>query len=286
MAKQGEIDYFANIGVHNQWHAINKPFSDVHCHGLLAEMAAVFEMLPPPPGRLLDMGCGTGWTSFFFARRGYQVVGVDISSDMIAAGDRLREQAGLDNLQFVVSDYETLDFRSEFDMVVFFDSLHHAIDEELALERAFAALKPGGVLVTHEPGEGHAASEVARHAVESYGVTEKDMPPRKQIQIGHRVGFRQFHVLPFAVENRLQSYRLDAATPVPLPVDSQTAPPDPLANAGWAKRLFHAFIRRRLGFSVAGYRAFLTALPEMVSRAEMLAQHRGLGRGAFVAMRK
>ena len=39
--------------------------------------------LPDPPARILDMGCGGGWTSIFFAKRGYEVVGQDISQDMI-----------------------------------------------------------------------------------------------------------------------------------------------------------------------------------------------------------
>ena len=79
MAKQGEIDYLKNIGQDGIQHAVHKPFSDPECGKYLSELGAVFTLLPPPPARLLDIGCGTGWTSRFFARRGYEVVGIDMA---------------------------------------------------------------------------------------------------------------------------------------------------------------------------------------------------------------
>src|SRR5262249_57777176 len=38
----------------------------------------------PAPGRLLDLGCGTGRLLVPFARRGYRVLGVDLSAQMLA----------------------------------------------------------------------------------------------------------------------------------------------------------------------------------------------------------
>ena len=49
------------------------------------EKNAVLELLPRPwaNARLLDVGCGTGHWSRFFAEQGYDVVGLDISPEMI-----------------------------------------------------------------------------------------------------------------------------------------------------------------------------------------------------------
>src|SRR5436305_11212262 len=44
----------------------------------------------PRPGRLLDLGCGTGRLLLPFARRGYWVLGVDLSAPMLAVA---REKA-------------------------------------------------------------------------------------------------------------------------------------------------------------------------------------------------
>ena len=264
VAKDGEIQYLHNLGEAGRWHATNKPFSDAECHEFLEDISAIFGLLPPPPGRLLDLGCGTGWTSSFFARRGYDVVGVDIAPDMIGVANRFRDQAGLSNLSFLESDYEHLDFREAFDIAVFFDALHHAVDEALALRRAFAALRPGGLCVTHEPGAGHGSTSVALEAVNKYDVTEKEMHPGKVIALGREAGFRQFYVFPVPRENRVMPYRLDHTSRVSGDRGGRRAGPgNPLEHAWWLKRLFHAFVRRRLGFKPIAYSAFLATLPQI-----------------------
>jgi ubiquinone/menaquinone biosynthesis C-methylase UbiE len=198
MAKQGEIDYASKLGEAGQWHARHKPFSDRHCADNLIRMGSVIHLLPSVPARVLDAGCGSGWTTEFLGRRGYGVVGVDISPDMIIRADQRRVELGLKNASFLVSDFESLPFDAEFDAALFYDALHHAVDEEAALAAVYRALKPGGWCITCEPGAGHSTSEGARHAVATYGVTEKDMPPSKIIRVGKRVGFRKFRVYPHA----------------------------------------------------------------------------------------
>src|SRR3954469_2689537 len=119
MAKTGEIDYLKNLvrehGEAAVAHAVGKPFSDVNCPTYLAEIAAVLALLPPPPARVLDLGCGTGWTSLFFARSGYEVTGVDISPDMVRHASERRDREGLEHLQYATADYEELDARESFD---------------------------------------------------------------------------------------------------------------------------------------------------------------------------
>jgi len=163
MAKDGEINYLKKIGEDGIRHAANKPFSGPECHKYLYEIGAVMALLPPPPAKLLDVGCGTGWTSLFFARSGYDVTGVDIAPDMIDIADTLKEtelkKYGINDhsnalmydgdmlhkLRFEVCDNEEMRFENEFDCVVFFDSLHHSMDEEKAIENAYRALKQKGV---------------------------------------------------------------------------------------------------------------------------------------------
>jgi ubiquinone/menaquinone biosynthesis C-methylase UbiE len=200
MAKQGEIDYLRNIGADATRKAVHKPFSEPNCHLYLMQMGAILSLLPPPPARLLDVGCGTGWTSAFYARRGYTVVGVDISPDMIHHARMMKEREGLDNLEFVVGDYEDLAFAGEFDCAVFYDALHHALDEEAAVGMAYRALKPGGTCVTSEPGKGHARHPDSLEAVKKYNVTERDMPPAAIVAAGRKAGFRRFRVYPQAWE--------------------------------------------------------------------------------------
>jgi SAM-dependent methyltransferase len=174
MGKAGEIAYLRNIGKDGVRHAANRPFSDVNCGQYLIDIGTVMSLLPRPPARLLDLGCGTGWTSLMFAKAGYEVVGVDISSDMLDQAEQVQLNSGLENVSFRECDY----------------------DERLALQRAFQALKTGGVCVTSEPGDGHQQSPHAVDAVRRFGVTEKDMPPNKIAALGSEIGFRRFHFCP------------------------------------------------------------------------------------------
>jgi hypothetical protein len=76
----------------------------------------------------------------------------------------------------------------------FYDALHHAENERAALASPCRALRPGGVVVTMEPGEGHAKSPGAVEARRLYGVNEKDMPPAYLLELGRAVGFRRGRV--------------------------------------------------------------------------------------------
>jgi SAM-dependent methyltransferase len=204
MATQGEYDYFRNIGEANLRHAILKPWSDAQCGLYLMELGAMLGLMPES-GRLLDMGCGTGWTSILFAKKGYQVVGQDLVPEAIAAGRQLKQENSIENLEFVVGDYESLNFKEEFDIVVFFDCLHHAVDEVAALESAYRALKPGGICITSEPGLGHERRSAGVKA--EFGVTERDMHPAKIIRASKKVGFRRFSVHPHASYLYISLYR-------------------------------------------------------------------------------
>src|SRR3954471_12820975 len=123
--RPGELTYYERIGESGRRHALGKPFSDDDCGLYLLRAGALFALLPPPPARVLDCGCGAGWLSYFLARRGYDVVGNDVSDEdiVIARAHPPFRDGPLPS--FIVADTEALAFDAEFDAVVFFDSLHH-----------------------------------------------------------------------------------------------------------------------------------------------------------------
>ncbi|HJZ60489.1 MAG TPA: class I SAM-dependent methyltransferase [Gemmataceae bacterium] len=238
MAKLGEINYLKAIGEEGAVHALNKPFADAGCGRYLADLGLVMGLLPPPPARILDLGAGPGWTTVFLARRGYDALGQDICPDMIELAEWNRDRYAADSASFVVQDYESMGFREEFDAALFYDALHHAEDEHAALAAVYAALKPGGVCVTVEPGEGHAAASA--HVVELFGVTEKDMPPHHVIAVGRSVGFRDFRVYARSAE------------PALIGGFGRDEPLDPARPARW--RVAAGFARKALRALVKGVR--------------------------------
>jgi SAM-dependent methyltransferase len=104
-------------------------------------------------GPVLDAGCGTGRLARELARRGIDVVGVDLDDDMLAVA---RRQAP--GITWVLADLATMQLGRRFPIVVMAGNIllfarpsdHGAIVATLA-----AHLAPGGLLVagfTLEPG--------------------------------------------------------------------------------------------------------------------------------------
>jgi SAM-dependent methyltransferase len=83
-----------------------------------AEVDRAIAMLRPEGGeRVLDLACGIGRHSLELRRRGFEVVGVDISPELLEIAERAAAEEGLD-LSFMQADLRELAFREEFDIVL------------------------------------------------------------------------------------------------------------------------------------------------------------------------
>ena len=66
---------------------------------------------------VLDIGCGTGRYSIYFARNGAEVTGVDLTPEMIAVARRKAIESNLD-IDFIISDVLDVDLKlNEFDLI-------------------------------------------------------------------------------------------------------------------------------------------------------------------------
>lgn len=192
MAKSDEINYITKVAeiesvsvTSFKGYLFNKPYSDARCGEYLMDIAQIMRLLPQPPARLLDVGVGSGWTSELFARRGYDVLGLDISPDMIEiAGERVAP-----NLAFEVCDYESGTVPKGFDVAIIYDALHHADDTAAVIRNIHDALVEGGMLITIEPGAGHSTTADSIEVMRKYGTTEKDMPASLQRSLMNEAGF-------------------------------------------------------------------------------------------------
>lgn len=99
--------------------------------------------------KVLDLGCGDGTTALPAARLGADVLGVDIASNLVAAGNRRAQEAGLTNLKFQEGDacgLTDLD-DANFDMVVsIFGAMFAPRPFDVAKEMV-RVTKPGGRIV-------------------------------------------------------------------------------------------------------------------------------------------
>lgn len=114
-----------------------------------SEVDRALKMLRPQGGeRVLDLACGSGRHSLELRRRGFEVVGADISPELleIARGEAASE--GLE-VGFVEADLRELDFEAEFDLVLNLnDGAVGYFETEAENHRTFEviarALRPGG----------------------------------------------------------------------------------------------------------------------------------------------
>jgi SAM-dependent methyltransferase len=91
-------------------------------------------------GRLLDVGCGTGWSSRLLSEKGFEVCGLDVTIDSleVASGSRL---------EFRVGDAMRLPFESaSFDVVCAYQTLEHIPNPARALAELDRVLRPGGTV--------------------------------------------------------------------------------------------------------------------------------------------
>ena len=97
----------------------------------------------PAGGEFLEVGCGTGHWSVFFAGRGWGVTGVDIAPAMIAVA-RGRLPGG----RLLVADGSALPFAGgSFDRVAAVTVLEFTADPAAAVAEMVRCLRPGGALL-------------------------------------------------------------------------------------------------------------------------------------------
>jgi glycosyltransferase involved in cell wall biosynthesis/SAM-dependent methyltransferase len=155
--------------------------SETHRHFTdFANMASVLAL--PPGATILDVGCGSGWLSEYFARLGYDVTGIDISDELIEmARDRVaRVPYDVDHetsvrCRFLTQDIETAPLAEKFDAVVCYDSLHHFEDERAVFRNLSAMLDVGGLLFVlegHKPSAGSATEDELTDVMREYGTLE------------------------------------------------------------------------------------------------------------------
>jgi SAM-dependent methyltransferase len=90
-----------------------------------------------PPGRALDLACGTGRNAHWLAGRGWEVTAVDWSEEALAQVRTPKLRLDLEREPLPFAD-------AAFDLVLIIRFLHRPLFDE-----AERVLKPGGVLITH-----------------------------------------------------------------------------------------------------------------------------------------
>ena len=100
---------------------------------------------------VLDLACGTGTMTCLLAQRGYELIGVDFSPEMLAVAAEKSLDVPGERPIFLCQSMEELDLYGTVDACVcLLDSVNHVTDPEYlqrALERVRLFLEPGGTFL-------------------------------------------------------------------------------------------------------------------------------------------
>lgn len=207
-AERGE-----NVAAYSREDAVETYAENAATDGLFPHERAVFDRYFTATGaRVLDVGCGAGRTTARLDARGFDVVGVDVSREMVTAAEAL-----FPDVDVAVADAVSLPFPDEsFPYVLFsycgLDYVHPEADRLRALREIRRVLEPGGTFAfsTHNAwynlpalvddwghlrnlyvGNGNLRRLTDRYKVDGreYGVTTYVSSPRRQRRQLRRCGF-------------------------------------------------------------------------------------------------
>jgi len=124
--------------------------SDVNYDEIAGFYSCLIKRYGKTGGTLLDLGCGTGSLSERMCEKGYDVIGVDLSSEMLSVAYNKMCEKELE-IQYVCQDMTSLELYGTVDvMVSALDCLNH-LDGEKAVKKTFAKafeyLEQGGLLI-------------------------------------------------------------------------------------------------------------------------------------------
>lgn len=195
--KRAAIEYVSMLDAERRHYLFTKPFynlankppkhagegMDAETFRHFCDFANIAVALALPAGsRILDVGCGSGWLSEYFARLGYIVKGIDISPELIQMSRERVARIGYDvdheitlRCSFEVHDIEHVALEDQFDGVICYDSLHHFEDERAVIANLSALTAYGGSLFILEgdrPPAGSATEDELVEVMRRYGTLE------------------------------------------------------------------------------------------------------------------
>ncbi len=116
------------------------------------------------PGRVVDLGCGSGRHTVLAAELGHEAIGLDISDGGFEFGYTLAKQRSV-SVEFRVADMSETGLRSaSVDAVICYSAINaHPMEQQRAIaEEIHRILAPEGILLVNFYGEKDGASQRAR----------------------------------------------------------------------------------------------------------------------------
>jgi SAM-dependent methyltransferase len=191
-----------DIGIHESWTSgYRTAENDAFYRLAFDHVARAFG--PPGDEPVLDAGCGSGTKTIQLARRGYQVVGVDLSEKVLDVAAHEIAAAGLlERVTLRCEDLTSLRFAdAHFGRVLCWGVLMHVPEVEKAIAELVRVSRPGATIVVSEGNMWSAqavAMRTAKRALRKHGIVLRtdagleswdDTPAGKLVTRQARIGW-------------------------------------------------------------------------------------------------
>ena len=196
---QSSAKYYEDASRSDFWK--NKPFSDAKwAPWFLWRFGLLLSALRIRPGdKVLDFGCGTGWTSIMLAQMGAEVRGLDVSEAALNLGRenavRLLSSEQQARIRFEVFHENSIPAEDGFfDYVFVFEAIHHLPNPRAILREFSRVLNEYGYFGFAEPGIGHSATHSSIEEA-ALGILEEDLDLERLYRTGIESGFKELEIL-------------------------------------------------------------------------------------------
>ncbi|RLJ06777.1 MAG: class I SAM-dependent methyltransferase [Candidatus Aenigmatarchaeota archaeon] len=130
---------------------VQKAYERLTRKGLWKSEKKLFKKYFKKGSVVLDIGCGSGRTSFGLAKMGFKVTGIDITPAMIKTAKRLSKEFNI-KIDFLIGDAVQLCFKNEsFNCALFsfngWDQIPGKENRLKALKEAYRVIRPGGFFI-------------------------------------------------------------------------------------------------------------------------------------------
>lgn len=115
-------------------------------------IAEFFKDSSKSPRKLLDVGCGEGFTMDYFFKLGWEINGIDYSYDGVRRQNPAMEPFVLQG-DIYVRIAELIEKKEQYDVICILNVLEHVIDPILILQQLKELISPGGLLIILVPND-------------------------------------------------------------------------------------------------------------------------------------
>lgn len=148
-------------------------------------------------GRILEVGCGAGYSARYLDGMYEEYVGIDYSAELIEVAKLQNHGEGR---SFFVSNAKTFASDEPFDMIFMIGVLHHIDDPVQALRNLMSQVRPGGWVVANEPQSSNplirAARRLRKNVDENYSDEQEQYSPDELRSIMVSSGLNDVRLVP------------------------------------------------------------------------------------------